>query len=67
MRYDVEIFFWTLIQVFIWKSGAIFMFHGVFLWLPGFEFKEATEDPCVAADGYTYDRKSIAAWLEEND
>lgn len=29
--------------------------------------KEVMEDPCVAADGYTYDRKSILAWLEEND
>ncbi|THG06295.1 hypothetical protein TEA_010051 [Camellia sinensis var. sinensis] len=25
------------------------------------------EEPCVAADGYTYDRKAIQTWLEEND
>lgn len=25
------------------------------------------EDPCVAADGYTYDRKAIETWLQEND
>jgi hypothetical protein len=25
------------------------------------------DDPCVAADGYTYDRKAIEKWLEEND
>lgn len=24
-------------------------------------------DPCVAADGYSYDRKAIEKWLEEND
>ncbi|KAK9266689.1 hypothetical protein L1049_012608 [Liquidambar formosana] len=29
--------------------------------------KEAMDDPCVAADGYTYDRKAIEKWLEEND
>lgn len=23
-------------------------------------------DPCVAADGYSYDRRAIEAWLEEN-
>lgn len=25
------------------------------------------DDPCVAADGYTYDRKAIEIWLEENE
>jgi len=25
------------------------------------------EDPCVASDGYTYDRKAIELWLKEND
>lgn len=25
------------------------------------------DDPCVAVDGYTYDRKAIEIWLEEND
>lgn len=29
--------------------------------------KEVMEDPCVAADGYTYDRKAIVIWLEEKD
>ncbi|KAL6952532.1 hypothetical protein U1Q18_015190 [Sarracenia purpurea var. burkii] len=29
--------------------------------------KDIMEDPCVAADGYTYDRKAIEIWLEEND
>ncbi|KAJ8772328.1 hypothetical protein K2173_027505 [Erythroxylum novogranatense] len=29
--------------------------------------KEVMKDPCVAADGYTYDRKAIEQWLEEND
>lgn len=24
-------------------------------------------DPCVAADGYTYDRTAIEKWLEEKD
>lgn len=24
-------------------------------------------DPCVAADGYTYDRRAIEMWLKEND
>nr|XP_043633966.1 U-box domain-containing protein 35-like [Erigeron canadensis]XP_043633967.1 U-box domain-containing protein 35-like [Erigeron canadensis] len=24
-------------------------------------------DPCVAADGYTYDRRAIEKWFEEND
>lgn len=23
-------------------------------------------DPCVAADGYTYDRRAIEKWVEEN-
>ena len=25
------------------------------------------DDPWVAADGYTYDRRAIEIWLEEND
>lgn len=25
------------------------------------------KDPCVAADGYTYDRKAIESWMKEND
>lgn len=25
------------------------------------------DNPCVAADGYTYDRKAIEEWLEDND
>jgi len=25
------------------------------------------EDPCVASDGYTYDRKAINMWLKDND
>ncbi|XVF11237.1 hypothetical protein REPUB_Repub08aG0009100 [Reevesia pubescens] len=29
--------------------------------------KEVMDEPCVAADGYTYDRKSIEQWLERND
>ncbi|KAG8652797.1 U-box domain-containing protein 35 isoform X3 [Manihot esculenta] len=29
--------------------------------------KDVMMDPCVAADGYTYDRKAIEKWLEEND
>ncbi|XP_063944986.1 U-box domain-containing protein 35 isoform X2 [Daucus carota subsp. sativus] len=29
--------------------------------------KEVMDDPHVAADGYTYDRKAIAKWCEEND
>ncbi|XP_057482582.1 U-box domain-containing protein 35-like [Actinidia eriantha] len=29
--------------------------------------KDIMEDPCVAADGYTYDRKAIEIWLEEDD
>ncbi|KAL2543391.1 U-box domain-containing protein 35 [Abeliophyllum distichum] len=28
--------------------------------------KEVMCEPCVAADGYSYDRKAIEAWLEEN-
>jgi hypothetical protein len=24
-------------------------------------------DPCVASDGYTYDRKAIEMWLSMND
>ncbi|XP_007038299.2 PREDICTED: U-box domain-containing protein 35 [Theobroma cacao] len=29
--------------------------------------KEVMDDPCVAADGYTYDRKAIEKWLDGND
>ncbi|KDP22458.1 hypothetical protein JCGZ_26289 [Jatropha curcas] len=29
--------------------------------------KDVMMEPCVAADGYTYDRKAIEKWLEEND
>ncbi|CAO2838760.1 unnamed protein product [Amaranthus hypochondriacus] len=29
--------------------------------------KDVMEDPYVAADGYTYDRKAIEQWLTEND
>ncbi|XP_033513301.2 U-box domain-containing protein 35-like [Nicotiana tomentosiformis] len=29
--------------------------------------KEVMHDPCVAADGYTYDRKAIESWLKDND
>lgn len=29
--------------------------------------KDLMEDPCVAADGYTYDRKAIEIWLKEDD
>jgi uncharacterized protein YjhX (UPF0386 family) len=29
--------------------------------------KEVMEDPCVASDGYTYDRKSIELWLRLHD
>ncbi|KAA8533898.1 hypothetical protein F0562_031415 [Nyssa sinensis] len=29
--------------------------------------KDVMDDPCVAADGYTYDRQAIKIWLEEND
>ncbi|KAI8002104.1 U-box domain-containing protein 35 [Camellia lanceoleosa] len=29
--------------------------------------QDIMEEPCVAADGYTYDRKAIQTWLEEND
>jgi hypothetical protein len=25
------------------------------------------DDPCVAADGYTYDRRAIEFWVEKND
>ncbi|KAH1248229.1 U-box domain-containing protein 35 [Glycine max] len=28
--------------------------------------QDVMDDPCVAADGYTYDRKAIEKWLEEN-
>ncbi|KAI8015598.1 U-box domain-containing protein 52 [Camellia lanceoleosa] len=31
------------------------------------DFKDIMEEPCVAANGYTYDRKAIQTWLEEND
>ncbi|XP_071705806.1 U-box domain-containing protein 35-like [Rutidosis leptorrhynchoides] len=29
--------------------------------------KEVMFDPCVAADGYTYDRRAIEKWFEESD
>ncbi|XP_055827030.1 U-box domain-containing protein 35-like isoform X2 [Solanum dulcamara] len=29
--------------------------------------KDIMEDPCVAADGYTYDRHAIETWLKEKD
>ncbi|KAK4740673.1 hypothetical protein SAY87_024261 [Trapa incisa] len=29
--------------------------------------KDVMKDPCVAADGYSYDRKAIEKWLEGND
>lgn len=29
--------------------------------------KDVMNEPCVAADGYTYDRKAIEEWLREND
>ncbi|KAM1069837.1 hypothetical protein EV1_001618 [Malus domestica] len=29
--------------------------------------KDVMNEPCVATDGYTYDRKAIETWLEEND
>uniref|UniRef100_A0A5B6YJP8 RING-type E3 ubiquitin transferase n=1 Tax=Davidia involucrata TaxID=16924 RepID=A0A5B6YJP8_DAVIN len=29
--------------------------------------KDVMDDPCVAADGYTYDRRAIKIWLDEND
>ncbi|KAI6696162.1 hypothetical protein NL676_016281 [Syzygium grande] len=29
--------------------------------------KDVMADPCVAADGYTYDRTAIEKWLEEKD
>ncbi|KAL9163589.1 hypothetical protein ABFS82_06G050600 [Erythranthe guttata] len=29
--------------------------------------KDVMNDPCVAADGYTYDRKAIEEWLRENN
>ncbi|KAJ0564657.1 putative protein kinase RLK-Pelle-RLCK-IXb family [Helianthus annuus] len=29
--------------------------------------KDVMVDPCVAADGYTYDRRAIEQWLEESD
>ncbi|KAK9144569.1 hypothetical protein Sjap_004472 [Stephania japonica] len=29
--------------------------------------KDMMEDPCVAADGYTYDRKAIEMWFKENE
>ncbi|XP_034710223.1 U-box domain-containing protein 35-like isoform X3 [Vitis riparia] len=29
--------------------------------------KDVMHDPCVAADGYTYDRRAIEKWVEEND
>ncbi|CAN6565148.1 unnamed protein product [Malus baccata var. baccata] len=29
--------------------------------------KDVMDEPCVAADGYTYDRKAIEKWFEENN
>lgn len=29
--------------------------------------QDVMDDPCVAADGYTYDHKAIEIWLEENE
>ncbi|XP_061997820.1 U-box domain-containing protein 35-like isoform X2 [Rosa rugosa] len=29
--------------------------------------KDVMNEPCVAADGYTYDRRAIEKWLEESD
>ncbi|XP_010438919.1 PREDICTED: U-box domain-containing protein 35-like [Camelina sativa] len=29
--------------------------------------KDVMNEPCVAADGYTYDRRAIEEWLEEHD
>ncbi|CAI8595828.1 unnamed protein product [Vicia faba] len=29
--------------------------------------QDVMNDPCVAADGYTYDRKAIEKWLEDHD
>ncbi|KAI9081393.1 hypothetical protein K1719_036656 [Acacia pycnantha] len=29
--------------------------------------QDVMDDPCVAGDGYTYDRKAIETWLQEND
>ncbi|XP_054815373.1 U-box domain-containing protein 35-like isoform X4 [Prosopis cineraria] len=29
--------------------------------------QDVMDDPCVAADGYTYDYKAIVTWLERND
>ncbi|XP_058721929.1 U-box domain-containing protein 35-like [Vicia villosa] len=29
--------------------------------------QDVMDDPCVAADGYTYDRKAIEKWLENHD
>ena len=38
------------------------MFLCVFIW-----WQDVMKDPCVAADGYSYDRKAIEMWLEENE
>lgn len=32
-----------------------------------FVFQDVTKDACVAADGYTNERKAIEKWLEENE
>ncbi|XP_021842169.1 U-box domain-containing protein 35 isoform X2 [Spinacia oleracea] len=29
--------------------------------------KDVMDDPCVASDGYTYDRRAIEMWLKDND
>ncbi|KAI7999828.1 Magnesium transporter MRS2-2 [Camellia lanceoleosa] len=31
------------------------------------DLEDIMEEPCVAADGYAYDRKAVRTWLEEND
>ena len=32
-----------------------------------FLVQDVMHDPCVAADGYTYDRTAIEIWFQEND
>lgn len=32
-----------------------------------FSVQEVMHEPCVASDGYTYDRKAIETWLSIND
>ena len=31
-----------------------------------FCLQEVMSDPCVAADGYTYDRRAIEEWMEDH-